>query len=374
MHDGVRLRSRKRLLFSCSNSCLLTPNFFRFDRPTLQVRCDFLLTASPVRIRLAQRRRAVDAVYTAGRRIGRVPTDRGRAVHGAAGRGGAAVRHRVIAAGAARCRRPAAPIDGIRADLTALIGNVQPRLVHSNSLAMGRLAGPVTAALGVPGVAHLRDIVGLSRQAVADLNCHVRLLAVSHATREFHVAQGLVAAKTHVLYNGVDLETFHPQPARGFCIANWGCRRGRRCWAPSGRSGSARDTTCCGGPWSGWRTRRVHWIVVGRRLSDKDESREFEARLLAANRQELPGRIHCLGLRDDVAEILPELTLLVHPARQEPLGRVLLEAAACGVPIVASDVGGTREIFAAEEKGDSPRLCEAPFGPFRQMGTVPFFP
>ncbi|MGA2066724.1 MAG: hypothetical protein ABSG86_17235 [Thermoguttaceae bacterium] len=27
-----------------------------------------------------------------------------------------------------------------------------------------------------------------------------------------------------------------------------------------------------------------------------------------------------------------------------------------------------------EEKGDSPHLCEAPSGPFRQMGTVPFFP
>jgi hypothetical protein len=26
------------------------------------------------------------------------------------------------------------------------------------------------------------------------------------------------------------------------------------------------------------------------------------------------------------------------------------------------------------EKGDSPHLCTAPFGPFRQMGTVPFFP
>jgi methylthioribose-1-phosphate isomerase len=26
------------------------------------------------------------------------------------------------------------------------------------------------------------------------------------------------------------------------------------------------------------------------------------------------------------------------------------------------------------EKGDSPHLCEAPSGPFRQMGTVPFFP
>ena len=40
-----------------------------------------------------------------------------------------------------------------------------------------------------------------------------------------------------------------------------------------------------------------------------------------------------------------ELAMLVHPARQEPLGRVLLEAAASGVAIVATDMGGTPEIF-----------------------------
>ena len=42
------------------------------------------------------------------------------------------------------------------------------------------------------------------------------------------------------------------------------------------------------------------------------------------------------------------MTLLVHPARQEPLGRVLLEAAATGTAIIATDVGGTREIFPPE--------------------------
>ena len=42
---------------------------------------------------------------------------------------------------------------------------------------------------------------------------------------------------------------------------------------------------------------------------------------------------------------LNELTVLLHPARQEPLGRVLLEAAASGLAIVASCVGGTPEIF-----------------------------
>src|SRR5208283_1505697 len=89
-------------------------------------------------------------------------------------------------------------------------------LLHANSLAMGRLSGPVAAELSLPSLSHLRDIVSLSRQAVADLNCHARLLAVSAATRQFHVAQGLDAAKTCVLYNGIDLERFRPRAATGF--------------------------------------------------------------------------------------------------------------------------------------------------------------
>ncbi len=87
-------------------------------------------------------------------------------------------------------------------------------------------------------------------------------------------------------------------------------------------------------------------MLVGARYSEKNEAFRFESEL----RQRcasgtLAGRVHFLGVRADVARILNELTLLAHPARQEPLGRVLLEAAASGVPIVATGVGGTREIF-----------------------------
>jgi glycosyltransferase involved in cell wall biosynthesis len=51
--------------------------------------------------------------------------------------------------------------------------------------------------------------------------------------------------------------------------------------------------------------------------------------------------------------LLNELDLLVHPAKQEPLGRVLLEAAAAGLPIIATHVGGTSEIL---QDGASARL------------------
>jgi glycosyltransferase involved in cell wall biosynthesis len=89
----------------------------------------------------------------------------------------------------------------------------------------------------------------------------------------------------------------------------------------------------------------VHYLLVGQRWSDKAESRRFEAELHQWAEARLGGRVHFLGLREDVDRLLREVTMLVHPARQEPLGRVLLEAAASGAAIVATGVGGTCEIF-----------------------------
>jgi glycosyltransferase involved in cell wall biosynthesis len=94
----------------------------------------------------------------------------------------------------------------------------------------------------------------------------------------------------------------------------------------------------------------VHFLLAGRRWSDKAESRRFEADLQQWAEERLAGLVHFLGLRADVDQLLREVTILVHPARQEPLGRVLLEAAASGVAVVATDVGGTREIFPPESR------------------------
>lgn len=50
------------------------------------------------------------------------------------------------------------------------------------------------------------------------------------------------------------------------------------------------------------------------------------------------------GFRDDLARVLPCLDLVVHPAEMEGLGVSLLQAAAAGIPIIASRVGGIPEI------------------------------
>ncbi len=239
------------------------------------------------------------------------------------------------------------PQERLRAELARLLERRRPDLLHANSLAMGRLSGPVAADLGLPSIAHLRDIIRLSARAVADLNLHARLLAVSEATRTFHVAQGLAAEKTHVLYNGVDLGRFQPRPRSGYLHR-------KLCLPPEadlvGTIGQiclrkGQDVLVQAEAILAEKLPNVHFVIVGERWSDKPESRQFEQALRDAATGKLAGRLHFLGFRNDVDRVLNELCLLVHPARQEPLGRVLLEAAASGVPVVATDVGGTREIF-----------------------------
>ena len=248
---------------------------------------------------------------------------------------------------------PLPPRQQRRTGLTEIVARTRPELIHANSLAMSRLVGPLAQQAGVPSLGHLRDILRLSPAAYADLNANRRLLAVSRATRDFHIAAGLDAERTVVLYNGVDLDAFRPRSPSGYLHRELDLPAGARLVAAIGqislRKGfdaflDAARTVPAGKD-------ELHFLIVGERHASKDEVVEFERDLhSAAESPPLAGRVHFLGRRDDVPQILNEIDLLVHPARQEPLGRVLLEAAASGVAIVATDVGGTAETFPPESQ------------------------
>jgi glycosyltransferase involved in cell wall biosynthesis len=54
--------------------------------------------------------------------------------------------------------------------------------------------------------------------------------------------------------------------------------------------------------------------------------------------------VHFAGRRDDVADLLALCAVVVLPSRREAFGRVLVEAMAAGVPVVATAVGGIPEV------------------------------
>ena len=67
---------------------------------------------------------------------------------------------------------------------------------------------------------------------------------------------------------------------------------------------------------------------------------EAEARCRALG---VADRVVFTGFRDDVADLLPGLDLFLFTSRSEGLGTSLLDAQACGVPVVATAAGGIPE-------------------------------
>ncbi|HXG41034.1 MAG TPA: glycosyltransferase, partial [Candidatus Limnocylindrales bacterium] len=65
----------------------------------------------------------------------------------------------------------------------------------------------------------------------------------------------------------------------------------------------------------------------------------------------LDGRVHLLGNRDDVADLLAAADLFVLPSLWEGLPVALLEAMASRLPVVATDVSGSRQVVVPGETG-----------------------
>jgi glycosyltransferase involved in cell wall biosynthesis len=229
-----------------------------------------------------------------------------------------------------------------------------PDLLHANSLAMGRLTGRVAERLAIPTSSHLRDIIHISASAMADLNRNRRLIAVSQATRDAHVARGMDADRVVVVRNGIDLGKFQPRPRQGWLRRELGLTDSAVLLATIGQIGlrKGHDVLAAAAPEVVRVAPDVHFLILGTRSSTKAESIEFEQAIHHRfAEQGLTSHLHCIGYRDDVVTLLTELDLVVHPANQEPYGRVLLEAAASGVPVIATDVGGTAEIVIDGETG-----------------------
>jgi glycosyltransferase involved in cell wall biosynthesis len=65
----------------------------------------------------------------------------------------------------------------------------------------------------------------------------------------------------------------------------------------------------------------------------------------------LSDRVRFMGRIDDTRALLWALDIFVFPSLSEGLGVAMLEAAACGLPAIASDTGGLRETIEHERSG-----------------------
>jgi glycosyltransferase involved in cell wall biosynthesis len=171
------------------------------------------------------------------------------------------------------------------------------------------------------------------------------VVAVSEAMRRYHVRYNLVRpSRIETVYNFVDPRwTGQAAPAdRARVRAEFGaddsCLLIATVGAITPRKGQLHLIRALPG---------ILQAVPGTRLVlvGAEPSRSTYLERVKATAEELgvAGHVVWAGTRSDVERIFAAIDLLVHPALEEPLGRVLLEAMASGVPVVTSDVNGTGE-------------------------------
>lgn len=77
----------------------------------------------------------------------------------------------------------------------------------------------------------------------------------------------------------------------------------------------------------------------------------LRAELVALAERAAPGRVRFLGSWDRPSQLLAAADVVLIPSRTEGIPGALLEAAATGTPVVATDVGGVAEVVEALDAG-----------------------
>jgi glycosyltransferase involved in cell wall biosynthesis len=89
-------------------------------------------------------------------------------------------------------------------------------------------------------------------------------------------------------------------------------------------------------------------VLVGKGDEKGEEEIKLRERVASLG---LTDRVRFLGWRPDVDEIMPCFDIFVLPSLNEGMGRVLVEAMAAGLPIVATRVGGIPDLVKHGENG-----------------------
>ncbi|MDD4019032.1 MAG: glycosyltransferase family 4 protein [Kiritimatiellae bacterium] len=245
-----------------------------------------------------------------------------------------------------------------------IIRAVKPDIVHTNSLPAFLAASRTQTA--IPVIWHVRDMrlpELIAREAAKKA---ARIIAVSEAVDEYlvDILSPRILGRIRVIRNGID--------ASRFAVTDKATARTRVGLPPSAPViGMIAHLV----PWKRHdafieaaaaihRQRPdAHFVVAGRDLFHEHSRLSSELKEQVAQAGLTPC-FHWIRDLDSSEEILPAFDVLLHPALREPFGRVLCEAMAAGVPIVAAESGGSASLITQHvsgilvRDGDSQQMAE----------------
>jgi glycosyltransferase involved in cell wall biosynthesis len=226
------------------------------------------------------------------------------------------------------------------------VAGLKPDLIHAWMFAANAYGYAAARACGVPHVivAHrCADPWKSWSQLALDRwlagKCD-RVVANSPGVQDFYVGHGLPAEKISVIPNGA-----LPAPAsgttRGQLLAELGLPEKSRLIGLVGRlwpQKRVKDAIWAADLLKVIRD-DVHLLVIGDG-PHRDRLRRFQQQVVIAD------KVHFLGDRGDVPRWMPHFDVFWSTSAYEGQSNAIMEAMAAGVPVVASDIPGTRDLVA----------------------------
>ena len=249
--------------------------------------------------------------------------------------------------------RPGANLQFLLFRLMRVMRAWRPHIVHSRNwgaieaIPAARLAGVPVAIHSehgyeldmLPGMPRRRRLLRRVAYSMADA-----VFTVSRDLRSYHARQaGVPEERIRVIYNGVDTRRYSPRPElRADLRRQFDLPAGAFVIGSVGRLVPLKDHTTLFKAAEALASRGidVHVLLAGSgpelvRLQQCVDS-------LAG----LAGRVHFLGVTDEVSRVLNAMDVFVLPSLCEGMSNTILEAMASGLPVVATRTGGNPELIA----------------------------
>lgn len=239
---------------------------------------------------------------------------------------------------------------GLARRLAVLLDDIGADLLLTNGIKAHVLGAIAQLDSKRPLIWYLRDgLEGRTMSAlalrVASVRCHGAIAISRYVEKE---SRHILSSSTpvNVIYNLVDFARFHQDAAPAGDLV----KADGEIWF--GIVGAVtplkgQDLFLEAAAIVAERLPQARFLIIGGNFYRTELSTDFDRRLQAlAAGPSLQGRVRFLGPREDIPAILRRLDVLVQPNRlPEALGRSILEAMACGVPVIAADRWGPAELI-----------------------------
>ena len=252
--------------------------------------------------------------------------------------------------------RPAVDSKHLR-ELRRLLRQLEPDVVHTHSSKGGALGRLASLSTGIGRRVHTPHTFaflfsamfsGPKRRLFRGVETYLgrrtaRIVAVGESEAATIRTSGVVPAERVVVVpNGIDAAPW--RGAEALARSEIGVPEGVPLAAVVGLLNVAKGQDVLLRAMALEPARHLHLLVVGHG-EDEPSLRQLAAELGVET------RVHFLGWRRDVPQLLGAVDFVVLPSRWEGLPYIVLEAMAAGKPVVATDVDGARELVLEGQTG-----------------------